>query len=50
LLIFPWNGGLQPGGGELRRDRYNQKGNEFARGSFEFNGTYTSNPSTRRGG
>ena len=25
-------------GGEVRRDRYNQKGNEFARGSFEFNG------------
>jgi len=37
-------------GGELRRDRYNQKGNEFARGSFEFNGTYTSNPATRAGG
>ncbi len=37
-------------GGELRRDRYNQKGNEFARGSFEFNGTYTSNPTTRKGG
>jgi hypothetical protein len=37
-------------GGEIRRDRYNQKGNEFARGSFEFNGQYTSNPTTRRGG
>jgi len=37
-------------GGEIRRDRYNQKGNEFARGSFEFNGQYTSNPFTRRGG
>jgi hypothetical protein len=37
-------------GGELRRDRYNQKGNEFARGSFEFNGTYTRNPSTGKGG
>ncbi len=35
-------------GGEVRRDRYNQKGNEFARGSFEFNGTYTSNPITRQ--
>ncbi len=37
-------------GGEIRRDRYNQKGNEFARGSFEFNGTYTSNPFTKKGG
>ena len=37
-------------GGELRRDRYNQKGNEFARGSFEFNGTYTRNPFTGTGG
>lgn len=37
-------------GGELRRDRYNQKGNEFARGSFEFNGTYTRNPLTGKGG
>ncbi len=37
-------------GAEIRRDRYNQKGNEFARGSFEFNGTYTSNPTTRKGG
>jgi hypothetical protein len=37
-------------GGEIRRDRYNQKGNEFARGSFEFTGTYSSNPSTRKGG
>jgi hypothetical protein len=37
-------------GGELRRDRYNQKGNEFARGSFEFSGTYTRNPFTGKGG
>ena len=37
-------------GGELRRDRYNQQGNEFARGSFEFNGTYTTNPATKAGG
>ncbi len=37
-------------GGEVRRDRYNQKGNEFARGSFEFNGTYTRNPITGKGG
>ncbi len=37
-------------GGEIRRDRYNQKGNEFARGSFEFNGVYTRNPFTLKGG
>jgi len=37
-------------GGEIRRDRYNQKGNEFARGSFEFNGQYSSNPTTKAGG
>ncbi len=37
-------------GGEVRRDRYNQKGNEFARGSFEFNGQYTKNPFTNSGG
>ncbi len=37
-------------GGEVRRDRYNQKGNEFARGSFEFNGQYTKNPVTGSGG
>jgi hypothetical protein len=37
-------------GGEVRRDRYNQFGNEFARGSFEFNGQYTANPTTRQGG
>lgn len=37
-------------GGEIRRDRYNQKGNEFARGSFEFNGQYTKNPFTGSGG
>jgi hypothetical protein len=28
-------------GGEVRRDRYNQAGNEFSRGSFEFNGQYS---------
>ena len=37
-------------GGELRRDRYNQKGNEFARGSFEFNGSATRSPFTGKGG
>jgi len=37
-------------GGEVRRDRYNQRGNEFSRGSFEFNGQYSSNPATRKGG
>jgi hypothetical protein len=37
-------------GGEIRRDRYNQKGNEFARGSFEFNGVATNNPFTKKGG
>jgi len=37
-------------GGEIRRDRYNQSGNEFARGSFEFNGTATKNPVTNSGG
>lgn len=37
-------------GGEVRRDRYNQYGNEFARGSFEFNGQYTANPTNRQGG
>ena len=28
-------------GGEIRRDRYNQAGNEFARGSFEYGNLYT---------
>lgn len=37
-------------GGEIRRDRYNQNGNEFARGSFEFNGKATNNPLTNTGG
>ncbi len=36
-------------GGEVRRDRYNQRGNEFARGSFEASGQYTASP-TRVGG
>jgi hypothetical protein len=37
-------------GGEYRWDNYPQKGNEFARGSFEFNGQYTANPATLAGG
>ena len=37
-------------GGEVRRDRFNQLGNEFARGSFEFSGQATNDPFTRRGG
>ena len=37
-------------GGEVRRDRYNQSGNEFPRGSFEFNGTATKSPVTGTGG
>ena len=34
-------------GGELRRDRYNQTGNAFTRGSFGFNGNATENPAQR---
>src|SRR3954447_20953435 len=41
-------------GGEIRRDRYNQVGNQFARGQFTFDGSLTgitgTNPSTRVGG
>ena len=37
-------------GGELRRDRYNQLGNEFARGAFSFSGIQTANPNTLTGG
>jgi hypothetical protein len=37
-------------GGELRRDRYNQLGNEFARGAFSFSGIQTANPNTLQGG
>ena len=37
-------------GGEYRWDVYNQYGNEFARGQFNFNGTYTANPQTLAGG
>ena len=37
-------------GAEIRRDRYNQLGNEFPRGSFEFNGAGTKSPITNSGG
>jgi len=37
-------------GGEARRDRFNELGNEFGRGSFEFPGTMTQNPNTKVGG
>ena len=37
-------------GGEIRRDRYNQLGNEFARGAFSFSGIQTANPNTLTGG
>ncbi|MGH8336424.1 MAG: hypothetical protein ACRETL_06290, partial [Gammaproteobacteria bacterium] len=37
-------------GGEVRRDRYNQYGNEFSRGQFLFNGSMTRNPKTNSGG
>jgi Carboxypeptidase regulatory-like domain len=37
-------------GGEVRRDRYNQYGNEFSRGQFLFNGSMTRNPFTNTGG
>jgi hypothetical protein len=37
-------------GAEIRRDRFNQAGNEFPRGSFNFNGQSTQNPSTLQGG
>lgn len=34
-------------GGEIRRDRYNETGNAFTRGSFAFAGTNTQNPAQR---
>ena len=34
-------------GGELRRDRYNQSGNQKATGEFTFNGQATFNPAAR---
>jgi hypothetical protein len=37
-------------GGEVRRDRYNQLGNEFPRGAFNWGGSSTANPNTNTGG
>jgi hypothetical protein len=36
-------------GAEIRRDRYNQIGNQFPRGSFSFSGQATQNPVTAAG-
>jgi hypothetical protein len=36
-------------GGEIRKDHYNQIGNQFARGSFGFEGQATQNPSAPTG-
>ena len=49
---FSWTAGKHSirFGAEIRRDRYNQNGNEFARGSFEFNGKATNNPFNNTGG
>lgn len=37
-------------GGEVRRDRYNQLGNEFPRGAFNWGVSSTSNPNNNLGG
>ncbi len=37
-------------GGEVRRDRYNQLGNEFPRGAFNWGSSSTSNPNGNTGG
>jgi outer membrane receptor protein involved in Fe transport len=37
-------------GGEFRRERYNQVGNQFARGQFTFQANATQNPATKSGG
>ncbi len=37
-------------GGEIRRDRYNQLGNEFPRAAFNWGGSTTANPNTNTGG
>ena len=37
-------------GGEVRRDRYNQLGNEFPRAAFNWGGSSTANPNTNTGG
>jgi hypothetical protein len=36
-------------GGEIRKDHYNQVGNQFARGSFGFEGQATQNPASTAG-
>ncbi len=37
-------------GGEVRREKYNQVGNQFARGLFTFQANATQNPATKTGG
>jgi hypothetical protein len=37
-------------GGEIRRDRYNQLGNEFPRAAFNWGGSTTANPNNNTGG
>ena len=37
-------------GGEYRWDVFNQYGNEYARGQFQFNGQYTANANNKAGG
>lgn len=37
-------------GGEVRRDRYNQLGNEFPRGAFNWGASSTANPNSNTGG
>ncbi len=37
-------------GGEVRRDRYNQLGNEFPRAAYSFSNSTTQNPNTLTGG
>lgn len=51
LDIFSWIHGKHSlrFGGEYRRDVYNQYGNSYTRGYFQFNGQYTANPNTLAG-
>ena len=37
-------------GGEYRFDEYNQAGNQYTRGQFQFNGSFTANPANGVGG
>ncbi len=37
-------------GGEYRYNKFNQLGNEFPRGQFQFNGSYSANPNNLSGG